>query len=63
MNFYREFSKKIYRIMKSNSYLVLEIGEKQFMDCKDIFRISNLNFHKKTHDLQKKDRIIVYSKL
>ena len=61
--FYREFSKKIYKIMNKNSYLILEIGEKQFSDCKEIFSISKLNLLKKTQDLQKKDRILVYSKL
>jgi len=63
LNFYREFASKIYQLMNVKSYLVLEIGEKQFNDCKEIFSISGLNFHKKTSDLQKKDRILVYSKL
>ncbi|MDB4861131.1 peptide chain release factor N(5)-glutamine methyltransferase [Alphaproteobacteria bacterium] len=63
LNFYREFSRKIYELMNTKSYLILEIGEKQFDDCKEIFRVSGLNFKKKTSDLQKKDRILVYSKL
>jgi release factor glutamine methyltransferase len=63
LNFYRDFSRKIYKIMNVNSYLVLEIGERQFRDCLDIFSLSKLNFHKKTQDLQKKDRILTYSKL
>ena len=63
LNFYRDFSKKINKIMNVNSYLVLEIGEGQFMDCVDIFSLSGLNFHKKAQDLQKKDRILIYSKL
>ena len=63
LNFYRDFSKKINKIMNVNSYLVLEIGEGQFMDCADIFSLSGLNFHKKAQDLQKKDRILIYSKL
>ena len=49
--------------MKKNAYLILEIGDQQFQDCKEIFAISQLNFQKKIQDLQKKDRIIVYSKL
>ena len=49
--------------MNVNSYLILEIGEGQFKDCMDIFRLSMLNFHKKAQDLQKKDRILIYSKL
>jgi len=61
--FYRDFSKKINNIMNVNAYLILEIGEGQFRDCKDIFSLSKLNFHKKAQDLQKKDRILIYSKL
>ena len=61
--FYREFSKKINKIMNANSYLILEIGAGQLRDCKEIFSLSKLNFHKKTKDLQKKDRILIYSKL
>jgi release factor glutamine methyltransferase len=63
LDFYREFSRKIYELMNTKSYLILEIGEKQFNDCKEIFGVSGLNFHKKTLDLQKKDRILLYSKL
>jgi release factor glutamine methyltransferase len=63
LDFYREFSRKIYELMNIKSYLILEIGEKQFDDCREIFSLSGLNFHKKTTDLQKKDRILVYSKL
>ena len=63
LNIYRDFSKKIDKIMNVNSHLILEIGEGQFRDCNDIFSDSKLNFHKKAQDLQKKDRILVYSKL
>jgi len=63
LNFYRDFSKKINKIMNVNSYLLLEIGEGQLTDCLDIFSLSGLNFHKKAQDLQKKDRILIYSKL
>ena len=63
LNFYREKKKKINKIMNVNSYLLLEIGEGQFKDCTDIFSLSKLNFHKKAQDLQKKDRILIYSKL
>jgi release factor glutamine methyltransferase len=63
LNFYRDFSKKINKIMNTNSYLLLEIGEGQLRACKDIFSLSKLNFHKKAQDLQKKDRILIYSKL
>jgi release factor glutamine methyltransferase len=61
--FYREFSREIYELMNTKSYLILEIGEKQFNDCIEIFGVSGLKFHKKVQDLQKKDRILVYSKL
>lgn len=63
LNFYRDFSKKINKIMNVNSYLLVEIGEEQLKDCIDIFSLSGLNFHKKAQDLQKKDRILIYSKL
>ena len=63
LNFYRDFSKKIYKIMNANSYLILEIGEGQLRECMDIFSHSKLNFHKKAKDLQKKDRILIFSKL
>ena len=63
LNIYRDFSKKIDTIMNVNSHLILEIGEGQFRACNDIFSVSKLNFHKKAQDLQKKDRILVYSKL
>ena len=61
--FYREFAKKIPKIMNKNAYLIVEIGEKQFHECKLIFRSSGLNLIKKTTDLQKKDRIMVFSKI
>ena len=63
LNFYREFARKIPQIMKINAHLILEIGEKQFNDCTEIFSVSRLKFQKKTQDLQKKDRIMVFSKL
>ena len=63
LNFYREFARKIPNMMNKNAYLIIEIGEKQFIDCKEIFSSSGLEFVKKTQDLQKKDRIMVFSKL
>ena len=63
LNFYRDFSKKINEIMNQDSHLLLEIGEGQLADCLDIFSLSGLKFHKKAQDLQKKDRILIYSKL
>ena len=61
--FYREFAEKIPQIMKKKAYLIIEIGEKQFSDCLDILQYSGLNFIKKTQDLQKKDRIMMFSKI
>ena len=63
LDFYRQYSKILPKIMKKNAYLILEIGEEQFLDCLDIFGDSSLKFNKKTEDLQKKDRIMVFSKL
>ena len=40
LDFYREFSRKIHKLMNIKSYLILEIGEKQFNDCKEIFSVS-----------------------
>jgi release factor glutamine methyltransferase len=63
LHFYKEFAKKIPIIMNKNAYLIIEIGEKQFSSCKEIFSSSGLNLIKKSQDLQKKDRIMVFSKL
>ena len=63
LNFYREFAKKIPNILEKNAYFIIEIGENQFNDCKEIFGSSRLNLLKKMQDLQKKDRIMVFSKL
>ena len=63
LNFYREFANKISNLMNKNAYLIIEIGEKQFIDCKEIFSYSSLKLVKKTQDLQKKDRIMVFSKI
>jgi len=63
LSFYREFAKKIPQIMNSNAYFIIEIGAKQYYDCREIFSVSSLKFEKKTQDLQKKDRIMVFSKI
>ena len=63
LSFYREFAKKIPQIMNSNAYFIIEIGAKQYDDCREIFSVSSLKFEKKTQDLQKKDRIMVFSKI
>ena len=61
--FYEKFAKSLPKLMKSNAYLILEIGEKQSLDCIKIFKESGLKFQKKVKDLQKKDRILIFSKL
>ena len=63
LDFYREFADKISNKMKSNGYLILEIGADQYNICREIFSNSGLKFEKKSQDLQKKDRIMVFSKL
>ena len=61
--FYKKFARKLPKLMKSDSYLILEIGEKQASNCIKLFGNSGLNFVKKAKDLQKKDRILIFSKL
>ncbi len=63
LDFYREFSKKIDKNLKNGAHLILEIGASQFCDCMEIFRDSGLKFIKKSQDLQKKDRIMIFSKI
>ena len=63
LTFYREFANKIPKIMNSKAYFIIEIGAKQYHHCREIFSLSSLKFEKKTQDLQKKDRIMVFSKL
>ena len=63
LDFYQAFSKQINKNLKKGGYLILEIGGSQFSDCMEIFRDSALKFIKKEQDLQKKDRIIIFSKL
>tara|TARA_Y100001970_G_scaffold264282_1_gene350729 strand:- start:1544 stop:2374 length:831 start_codon:yes stop_codon:yes gene_type:complete len=63
LKLYRQFADKIPKIMKPSSFFVCEIGHKQFKKCKEIFKDSGLKFEKKSVDLQKKDRIMVFSKL
>ena len=63
LTFYRAFAKKLPMIMKKNSLLILEIGDKQSSKCQQIFKNSGLKLNKITKDLQKKDRILVFSKL
>ena len=63
LNFYREFAKKIDKNLSNGGYLILEIGASQFSDCMEIFNHSGLKFIKKSQDLQKKDRIMIFSKI
>ena len=61
--FYKAFAKKLPNIMNVNSFLVLEIGEYQGSKCIQIFHDSGLKLIKKSTDLQKKDRILVFTKV
>jgi release factor glutamine methyltransferase len=63
LNFYREFANIIPNLMNKNGHMIIEIGENQFNDCKQIFSTSGLNLIKKIQDLQKKDRIMVFSNI
>lgn len=63
LDFYQAFSKQINKNLKKGGYLILEIGASQFSDCREIFRDSGLKLIKKEQDLQKKDRIMIFSKL
>ena len=61
--FYKKFARNVPKLMKFDSYLILEIGEDQASNCIKLFSNSGLNFVKKVKDLQKKDRILIFSKL
>jgi len=61
--FYKKFSNFLPKIMNLNSFLILEIGEKQAYKCMKLFDKSKLKFQTKVHDLQGKDRILIFSKL
>tara|TARA_Y100001970_G_scaffold86068_1_gene108466 strand:+ start:11433 stop:12263 length:831 start_codon:yes stop_codon:yes gene_type:complete len=63
LDFYRGFSKKINKNLRNGGYLILEIGVSQLSDCMEIFNDSGLKFIKKAQDLQKKDRIMIFSKI
>ena len=63
LTFYKAYAKKLPNIMKKNAFLILEIGEKQASNCIKIFNNSGLKLIKKSQDLQKKDRILVFSKI
>jgi len=63
LKFYRKFSRELPKIMKSNAYLILEIGENQLNACLEIFNLSGFKLVKKRKDLQKKDRILIFSRV
>ena len=63
LDFYREFSLKIDTKLTNAGYFVCEIGADQLNACMEIFNESKLKFIKKSKDLQKKDRIIIFSKI
>ena len=61
--FYKKFASVLPIIMKNKSLLILEIGENQALKCIKLFENSGLNLLKKVKDYQKKDRILIFSKL
>ncbi len=61
--YYRIFSKKIEKIMKSKSYFICEIGYKQLDQCMDIFAKSNLILKKISKDLQNINRTLTFLKI
>ncbi len=63
LDFYREFALKIDTKLTNTGYFICEIGASQFDKCMEIFNESGLKFIKKSQDLQKKDRIMSFSKL
>ena len=40
--------------MNSNAYFIIEIGAKQYDDCREIFSVSSLKFQKKNSRFAKK---------
>ena len=61
--FYKKFARTLPNLLKPRSHLILEIGENQATNCKKIFKDSGLYFPKKSKDLQKKDRILIFCKI
>ncbi len=63
LKFYKLFSKKIHKIMKNNSILILEIGSNQYAPCLSIFKNSKLKLKKVTKDFQNIDRTLTFIKI
>ena len=63
LDFYREFAIKINKNLINGGYFIIEIGESQFDECKEIFNNSGLKYIKKAQDLKKKDRIMIFSNI
>ena len=49
--------------MKNDSYLVIEIGNKQLDSCKSIFKVTNLKLKKISKDINKIDRTLTFLKI
>ena len=54
---------KFERLMKNDSYLVIEIGNKQLDSCKSIFKETNLKLKKISKDINKIDRTLTFLKI
>ncbi len=63
LDFYRNFSLNIEKLMKNSSLFICEIGYKQYEPCKKIFNKSNLILKKVTKDLQKIERTLTFLKI
>ena len=54
LEFYRELAKNVYKLIKKNGFLLIEIGENQLDECLNIFQNSKLKFEKKNARFTKK---------
>ena len=61
--FYRNYANHFERLMKKDSYLVIEIGNKQLDSCKSIFEVTNLKLKKISKDINKIDRTLTFLKI
>ncbi len=63
LKIYRNLAQKCPKLMKKNSYLVIEIGKNQLHSCKKIFKNSGLILKKVKKDLQNIDRTLIFEKI
>ena len=63
LEFYREYSNTLQKLMNKKAYFVCEIGINQRQDCEEIFQNSGLYLNKIVDDLQGIERILSFSKI